>query len=277
MFGRFFGADPTIGCRPAEKLRRLRGASDRWSDDEPLARNTICTDPDPSDAMLTAVLPPPTRPTPMVMTPMVMSSRVYVVSMSPEDTVDSVSTDGTAGPASPDVLAEQVWLRGDDSALRVAWDQYGKLIYNYCARSLSDRDAASDCTQETFVSAWRSRDRFDPTKGSLASWLMGIARYRVMDAYRANSRIPMPASDVEPVREATTDATAEVADRLLVAHALEQLPARARQVVELAFYSDLSQSEIADRLGLPLGTVKSDMRRALQRLRGHVEGGGSDV
>jgi len=64
-----------------------------------------------------------------------------------------------------------------------------------------------------------------------------------------------------------------VADRLLVAHALDQLPERARRVVELAFYSELSQSEIAERLDLPLGTVKSDMRRALLRLRGHLEGG----
>lgn len=213
--------------------------------------------------MLLALHPPPTRPT----VPAV-NARVYRMSMSPEETVDEGSIE---------TLVEATWLAGDESALRVAWDQYGKLVHTYCVRSLRDRDAASDCTQEIFVSAWRSRDRFDPAKGSLASWLMGIARYRVMDAYRANSRTPTPASDVEPATAATADETVAVADRLLVAHALEQLPERARQVVELAFYSDLSQSEIAERLGLPLGTVKSDMRRALQRLRGQMEGGGSDV
>ncbi len=68
-----------------------------------------------------------------------------------------------------------------------------------------------------------------------------------------------------------------LADRLLVAHALDALSPRARQVVELAFYSDLTQTEIAARLDLPLGTVKSDMRRALQRLRTHLEGGAADV
>lgn len=188
--------------------------------------------------------------------------------MPPEDSVD---------PGSLEVLAERAWLAGHESALRVAYDQYGKLIYTYCVRSLNDRDAANDCTQETFVSAWRSRERFDPSKGSLASWLMGIARYRVMDAYRANARTPTPAAEVEPAVAVAADDTSVVADRLLVAHALDQLPGRARQVVELAFYSDLSQSEIAERLDLPLGTVKSDMRRALQRLRCHVEGGASDV
>jgi RNA polymerase sigma-70 factor (ECF subfamily) len=179
----------------------------------------------------------------------------------------------TADVESAEALAEQAWLAGDDRALRAAWDQYGKLVYTYCARQLSDREAASDCTQETFVSAWRSRERFDPTKGTLASWLLGIARYRVLDQYRSSSRLPLPTSDADLGEAPRPDEAAAVADRLLVAHALEHLPARARRVVELAFYSELSQTEIAERLDLPLGTVKSDMRRALQRLRGHLEGG----
>ena len=183
----------------------------------------------------------------------------------------------TADPASAEALAEQAWLDGDERALRAAWDQYGKLVFTYCARQLSDREAASDCTQETFVSAWRSRERFDPAKGTLASWLLGIARYRVLDQYRSTSKLPLPSSDADLGEAPRSDEAAAVADRLLVAHALEQLPERARRVVELAFYSDLSQSEIAERLGLPLGTVKSDMRRALQRLRGHLEGGEPDV
>ncbi len=179
----------------------------------------------------------------------------------------------TADPASAEALAEMAWLAGDERALRAAWDQFGKLVFTYCARQLSDRDAASDCTQETFVSAWRSRERFDPAKGSLASWLLGIARYRVLDVYRATAKLPTPSSDPDLGEEPRADQAAAVADRLLVAHALDQLPERARRVVELAFYSELSQSEIAERLDLPLGTVKSDMRRALLRLRGHLEGG----
>ena len=189
----------------------------------------------------------------------------------------AMSLEDTADPASAEALAEQAWLDGDERALRAAWDQYGKLVFTYCARQLSDREAASDCTQETFVSAWRSRERFDPAKGTLASWLLGIARYRVLDQYRSTSKLPLPSSDADLGEAPRSAEAAAVADRLLVAHALEQLPERARRVVELAFYSDLSQSEIAERLGLPLGTVKSDMRRALQRLRGHLEGGEPDV
>lgn len=189
----------------------------------------------------------------------------------------SVSADEIADRPPADVAVERVWSAGDDAALKAAWDHFGTLVFTYCMRALRDRGAAADCTQEVFVSAWKSRDRFDPSKGSLASWLLGIARYRVLDVYRAAPKVPTP-NDPEtmPVTPADDDAGA-VADRLLVAHALDQLPERPRRVVELAFYSDLSQSEIAEQLDLPLGTVKSDMRRALLRLRAHLEGGEHDV
>ena len=194
--------------------------------------------------------------------------------------------DDVSDLAGREAAAEAAWIQGDDDALRRAWEVFGSLVFTYCARGLRDRDRAADCAQETFVSAWRSRERFDPTKGSLAGWLTGIARYRVIDAHRAAARTPLPVDDagVEAAAgagDATTGGTvvpeppvADVlADRLLVAHALDALAPRARQVVELAFYSDLTQAEIAARLELPLGTVKSDMRRALQRLRTHLEGG----
>lgn len=173
-----------------------------------------------------------------------------------------------------DAAVEQAWIAGGDDALRAAWDQFGSLVYTYCRRSLTDADSAADCAQETFVSAWRSRDRFDPSKGTLAAWLMGIARYRVLDAYRAAPRIPTPVDeDRTEVAEDAPPTQDVLADRMLLAHALETLPERARRVVELAFYGDLTQQEIASRLDLPLGTVKSDMRRALLRLRTHLEGG----
>jgi RNA polymerase sigma factor (sigma-70 family) len=181
--------------------------------------------------------------------------------------------------AAADEAAGEAWLRGDEDALQVAWHQFGTLVFTYCSRSLNDRERAADCTQETFVSAWRSRDRFDPAKGTLAAWLMGIARFKVLDAHRAAPRVPVPVADDHLEVEgshAGFDGDRhgdDLADRLLVAHALEVLSPRARAVVELAFYSDLTQVDIAERLGLPLGTVKSDMRRALQRLRVHLEGG----
>ena len=170
------------------------------------------------------------------------------------------------------------WVAGDESALRMAFEQFGTLVFTYCLRQLGDRDAAADCSQEIFISAWRSRDRFDPGKGTLAGWLMGIARFRVIDAHRRRASVPTPDADAaDSAEEPIAPEADQLADRLLVERALETLPPRARQVVELAFWSDLTQSEIAERLDLPLGTVKSDVRRALLRLRPHLEGGGTDV
>jgi len=182
--------------------------------------------------------------------------------------------------AQADAAVAKAWVTGDPAALRLAWEQFGTLVFTYCVRALGDRELAADCTQETFLGAWRSRERFDLDRGSLAGWLVGIAKFKVLDAYRAAPRVPTPremSSDDTPGRpEVATSSEAEadrLADRLLVAHALDELTPRARQVIELAFYSDLTQTEIAERLDLPLGTVKSDMRRGLLRLRGHLEGG----
>lgn len=171
------------------------------------------------------------------------------------------------------------WVSGTDAAMRRLWDRYGTLVNTFCLRAISDRDLAADCVQETFVSAWRSRDRFDPERGSLPSWLLGIARHRVHDAYRSRARTPQGRSgDTSELGSdpSEPDESAGLVERLLVADALQTLGDRPREVVELAFYSGLSQTEIAERLGLPLGTVKSDMRRALLRLRG-VLGGAPDA
>lgn len=192
--------------------------------------------------------------------------------------VDVVGTAEEERRQAQDDAVARAWAAGDPTAAEQAWKQFGRLVHTYCARALGDATAAADCTQETFVGAWRSRDRFDPAKGTLAGWLLGIARYKVLDARRAASRAPEPVGDDLPLDDASPAAAGDgsedrLAERLLVAHALDTLSPRARQVVELTFYSQLSQTEIAERLGLPLGTVKSDVRRALQRLRPHLEGG----
>lgn len=174
--------------------------------------------------------------------------------------------------AAADRAAEAAWSRGDEIALRRAWDQFGTLIHTYCVRALGDRELAADCTQETFLGAWRARARYDLERGALAAWLLGIARHKVLDARRRSARVPVAqADDGGRLPDAESDHQEELSDRLLLAHALETLSTRAREVIELAFYSDLTQVEIAKRLGLPLGTVKSDMRRGLQRLRAYLE------
>lgn len=251
-----FGADPAIGCssRELSDLHPDGGfPTKRWVD--PYL---------PRRAAMPALLTP-NRPR---MTERTEPSRYRVA---------VVAADETSRDAADAAVAD-AWVAGDESALRQAFEQFGTLVFTYCMRSLGDRDAAADCSQEVFISAWRSRDRFDASKGTLAGWLMGIARYRVVDAHRRRSSTPTPDADAVDARSDTVDDVhpERLADRLLVERALETLSPRARQVVELAFWSDLTQTEIAERLGLPLGTVKSDIRRALQRLRPHLEGGGTD-
>lgn len=175
---------------------------------------------------------------------------------------------------------EDLFARGDEQALRAAYDDHGALVFSFCRRALADPEAAKDATQETFVAAWRTRGRYDKAKGSLSAWLMGIARFKVLDQYRAGSRRPEPSekvgSDVDvPVDHAASpqEMVDAMADRMLLADALGVLADRPRGVIELAFYEDLTQLQIAEELDLPLGTVKSDMRRSLTRLRRHLEGG----
>lgn len=172
--------------------------------------------------------------------------------------------------ADADAAATEAWVRGDADALKLAWDQFGPMVFTYCVRRLDDRDTAADCVQETFVGAWRSRERFDPDAGSLAGWLMGIARFKVLDAYRRATRVPTPIAETPDEPAIAGDTADALGDKVLVTHALSVLPERARAVLELAFWSDMSQTEIAEHLDLPLGTVKSDMRRGLTRMREHL-------
>jgi RNA polymerase sigma-70 factor (ECF subfamily) len=161
---------------------------------------------------------------------------------------------------------------GDESALKAAYDAHGSLVYSFCRRSLGPERAA-DATQEVFLAAWRSRERYRAERGSLAGWLLGIARFKVIDVMRADGRAPVPrdltTEDVAGAGESDVTATAE---RMLLAEAISTLPERAQEMVHLAFFEDLTHSQIAERCEVPLGTVKSDIRRSLQRLRRHLEG-----
>jgi len=168
---------------------------------------------------------------------------------------------------------------GDGGALRAAYDTHGGLVFNLCRRVVGP-DHAPDVAQEVWVAAWNSRHRFDPARGALPGWLAGIARFKIADHLRRLGRRDVlgaagdaadAAVDGPDGRTVESD-TDRVAERLLVAEALRVLEPRQRAVVELAFYSDATHHEIAERTGLPLGTVKSDIRRGLAKLRRHLEG-----
>ena len=169
-----------------------------------------------------------------------------------------------------DQQIDQDFACGGDAALRAAYERYSSLIFTFCRRSLP-ADPAADAAQETFVSAWRSRGSYDPTRGSVAGWLMGIARFKVIEQLRRSGRDGGSLGALPGGAAESTDADLErIADRMLLVEALDQLAPRVRTVVELAFLDDLTQTEIADRCSLPLGTVKSDLRRGIERLRRHL-------
>jgi RNA polymerase sigma factor (sigma-70 family) len=164
---------------------------------------------------------------------------------------------------------------GSPDALHRAYEQYGALVYTFCSRRIG-AVPAEDVTQEIFIEAWRRRENFDPDRGSLGAWLMVMARSRTIDALRSSTRIDnlsdrvgatlRPDSSVSASSEDTT------ADRMLLAHALSQLTERQRIVVTRCYFEQMTHVELSEELGLPLGTVKSDVRRGLARLA-HLMGG----
>lgn len=165
---------------------------------------------------------------------------------------------------------EAAFVAGPDG-LRQVWSAYGDLVHTFCSRTL-DRDRALDATQEVFIAAWRRRATFDPERGSLAGWLIGIARHKVLGVLRTEGRAPVPVESAPLPEAAVDDVVDRIADRMLVAHALDALPERTRRAVTLAFYEGRTHQEVAEVLGLPLGTAKSDIRRGIARLRRTMAG-----
>jgi RNA polymerase sigma-70 factor (ECF subfamily) len=166
-------------------------------------------------------------------------------------------------------------VRGERAALEVAFRAWGDLVHAM-ARQLVGRDGADDVTQQVFVAAWRSRDTFDPSRGEVPGWLVGITRNVARQHHRrrgaARLQLVEDVSEPGPPAPPAQDA---VAEELLVASALRELPEEQREVLALSFYEDLTQQEVAVRLNVPLGTVKSRQRRGLQRLRRVLEEVGS--
>jgi RNA polymerase sigma factor (sigma-70 family) len=156
----------------------------------------------------------------------------------------------------------------DPAVLRAAFDACGGAIYGYGRRLLPSNEDAEDLVQQVFVSAWRQRHRYDPTRASLLTWLLGIARHKAIDRLRGLQRERDRTAAAKSTGGAPDiDEATRTADRLLVAEALGWLRPEQQQVLELAFYDDLTHQQIADKLSMPLGTVKSHARRGLQRLR----------
>lgn len=157
---------------------------------------------------------------------------------------------------------------GEERALREAYARWSPLVFRLALRSLGDRTDAEDVTQQVYISAWRGRHTFDATRSSLSAWIVGIAKHRIADAHEARSRARrLEDSLVAEAATAPESVDDDLAERVMVAEELERLEPVPRRVMQLAFYDELSHSQIAETLGLPIGTVKSHVRRSLARLR----------
>jgi RNA polymerase sigma-70 factor, ECF subfamily len=204
-------------------------------------------------------------------------------------------------PAAPDDAALVLAVAaGSQAALAALYDRHASAVYAAASRLTTDRQIAEEVVQETFLAVWNRAELFDPGTGSLAAWLHTIARNRTVDRLRALGRRPRLVSvsalrsDDEPesmaldrlvaqggnggvvggsVAAAGPEAALAGAElRASLREALDGMPEEERTVILLAYRLDLTQSEIADRLGWPLGTVKTRTRRALMRLRETLAG-----
>lgn len=163
---------------------------------------------------------------------------------------------------------DAAFASGDPDSLRLVHQRYANDVHRLCVRTVGAHDAA-DVAQEAFLAAWRTRHRFDSSRGSLGGWLIGIAKFKAIDHLRRRSRSERRHEEALATGNEAVD---RVAEQIVVAQALEALPDRMRQTMELAFYSDLTHAQISDKIGSPLGTVKSDIRRGLARMRRDLEG-----
>ena len=163
--------------------------------------------------------------------------------------------------------------RGDEAALAELYDRFGRVAYGLALRIVRDANLAEDAVQDAFLAAWRTAISFDPGRGKASTWLLTLVHRRAVDVVRREERRRAEPLDAEPaaVGAATDDSSELREQRQAVQSALAQLPPDQRQALELAYYGGLSQSELAERLGVPLGTVKSRMFTALAKLRDLLE------
>jgi len=167
----------------------------------------------------------------------------------------------------------RLFADGDERALATAYRHWSSLVYTIAVRSLANAADAEDVTQQVFISAWRSRARYDPALARLPAWLVGITRHAVADAHEARARVRRSAQAAVSAApsEVTEETVRTTVDRVLIADELDRLGEPGRTVLRLAFYRDLTHAQIANELDLPLGTVKSHIRRGLLRLRTRLE------
>ncbi len=180
---------------------------------------------------------------------------------------------GTAGAADPSVPLIAAIARGDRDAFARFYDLHAALVHTFALRILRERGEAEEVVQDVFLQVWRQAEGYSTDRGTPEAWLITMTRSRGIDKLRSRRRrdeMVRPADNPDRLPEpAVPESAAGPAEaRATLGGALADLPAAQRSVLELAYFDGLTQSEIAVRLGEPLGTVKTRMRSGLERLRG---------
>ena len=169
--------------------------------------------------------------------------------------------------------------RSDDDALAELYDRYGRVAHGLALRILRDAALAEDAVQEGFLAVWRSADRFLAERAKPSTWILTLVHRRAVDLVRREERRrgePLESAP-DPASRAMDEEVGLRSRRRIVQNALRQLPDDQREALELAYYGGFTQSELAERLGLPLGTIKSRMFTGLRRLRDLLADAGFDA
>lgn len=200
----------------------------------------------------------------------------------PEPHERTASHETARGPAEA-IPADRDLLRRmasrDEAALGELYDRWSTLVHSVVIRIVKDTEEAEETVEATFWQAWRQAARYEDSRGAVSTWLTTIARSRALDRVRARLRVReeslsrFGAEEIDSVADTSSTghdphSSAEATERHeIVVAAMATLPAEQRETIELAYFGGLSQSEIAERMGQPLGTVKTRVRLALEKLR----------
>lgn len=161
---------------------------------------------------------------------------------------------------------------GDEAAFEAVYAAHANLVYTVARRTIGDAGEAEDVLQQVFAAAWQGRARFRPDRAALSAWLMGIARHKIVDALELRTRrrrvdVELQQQLANAVGPGADHEPEEIVGRLGLDDQLQQLPEAPRRVLRLAIVDDLTHAQIAERLQMPLGTVKSHIRRSLRKLQ----------
>jgi RNA polymerase sigma-70 factor (ECF subfamily) len=183
-----------------------------------------------------------------------------------------------SGAAAADHDALERMARGEHEAAAELYDRHGRLVYSLALRILRDQGDAEDVVQEVFSQAWRQASRYQASRGNVAAWLMNLTRSRAIDRLRSRRARPelmaddARATEMPDLGQPVDEQLAHSGQAAQIRAALEELSLLQRVAIELAFYEGLAHVEIAERLELPLGTVKTRIRQGLLKLKDRLAG-----